>query len=236
MATFSEHRGDIFSSEAQSIVVTVNTVGIMGAGIALEARLRWPRVFEDYVRECESGVIRAGRPTLHSAGRFDVILFPTKIDWKHPSSLRLVEQGLEGLVRLTGKRELQSVAMPHLGCSHGGLSWSEVKPMIIAIMSQVEGLHVELWEFIPDFVDPFFLEFRHKFLSMTPSAIAEWTGLSKRTISIVEKRLSSENFENFIQFRSARGIGIGTAEKIYRAAFTESQPALQQSLFVDEEP
>lgn len=131
MGKFKALIGDLFGSDAQTLVNTVNCVGIMGKGIALEFKKRFPAMFEDYARRCEQGRVRLGEPYLYEDDSGVKILnFPTKDHWRSSSRIGDIEQGLNHLADHQTQWGITSLAMPPLGCGNGGLEWSEVGPLI----------------------------------------------------------------------------------------------------------
>lgn len=122
--------GDIFSSPAQVIVNTVNTVGVMGKGIALEFKKRYPRMFEAYKIMCEKKDFKIGKLALFYEPDHWILLFPTKENWRYPSKIEYIEKGLDKFVREYAERGISSIAFPKLGCGNGELSWDDVKPLM----------------------------------------------------------------------------------------------------------
>jgi len=137
-AMFKALIGDLFESRAQTLVNTVNCVGVMGKGVALEFKKRFPANFEDYAARCERKQVRLGQPYLYRdpSGR-SIVNFPTKDHWRSPARLRDIERGLDYFVRHIEEWGIQSVAMPPLGCGNGGLEWSEVGPLIYRKLHQL---------------------------------------------------------------------------------------------------
>lgn len=125
--------GDLFASKAQTLVNTVNCVGVMGKGVALEFKKRFPRMATDYVARCERNQVRLGEPYLYSDGTGTrIINFPTKGHWRSSSRLADIERALDYLAAHIPEWGVTSLALPPLGCGNGGLSWSEVGPLIYA--------------------------------------------------------------------------------------------------------
>ncbi len=123
--------GDLFRSRAQTLVNTVNCVGVMGKGVALEFKKRWPDMFEDYKRRCELRQVRLGEPYLYrDTTGLSIINFPTKDHWRSSARIGDIERGLDYLIIHADEWKLSSIAMPPLGCGNGGLEWSEVGPLI----------------------------------------------------------------------------------------------------------
>ena len=123
--------GDLFESRACAWVNTVNCVGVMGKGVALEFKKRFPDMFEDYRARCERRQVLLGEPYVYrDASARMVINFPAKDHWRSPSRLADIERGLDHFAAHVLDWELTSVAMPALGCGYGGLEWAEVGPLI----------------------------------------------------------------------------------------------------------
>lgn len=123
--------GDLFASQAQTLVNTVNCVGIMGKGVAEQFKKRFPPMFEDYKNRCAKKAVRLGEPYLYrDLSGTNIINFPTKDHWRSPSRLCDIERGLDYLAAHVAEWGIESLAMPPLGCGNGGLEWSEVGPLI----------------------------------------------------------------------------------------------------------
>ena len=125
-------KGDIFSSQADILVNPVNCVGTMGKGLALVFKKRFPDAFDEYVALCASGVLSPGKPHLcKSLFPPQIVLFPTKDHWRGAAKVEFIDQGLNELTKILIKHKVSSVAIPHLGCGLGGLSWkNEVLPLV----------------------------------------------------------------------------------------------------------
>lgn len=120
----------LFTSPAQTLVNTVNTVGVMGKGVALEFKGRYPEMFRRYVHFCESGDLQTGKLYLYTGPDKWVLNFPTKQDWRGPSKMEWIEVGLRKFVAVYELRGITSVAFPQLGCGSGGLCWEDVRPLM----------------------------------------------------------------------------------------------------------
>lgn len=123
--------GDLFESRAQTLVNTVNCVGVMGKGVAEQFKKRFPGMFEDYKRRTDRKSVRLGEPYLYrNSSGIQIVNFPTKNYWRSPSRLTDIEHGLDYLSSHVEEWGITSLAMPPLGCGNGGLEWSEVGPLI----------------------------------------------------------------------------------------------------------
>lgn len=142
--------GDILHADVEALVNTVNCVGIMGRGIAMQFRKAFPDNYEVYKSVCERKELRPGMMLVHEMGRIHnpqyIINFPTKRHWKGKSRIEDIASGLKSLVEEVRKRNIKSIAVPSLGCGLGGLDWSEVRPMIEQAFSTLPEVHVLLFE------------------------------------------------------------------------------------------
>ena len=118
--------GDIFNSSCEYLVNPVNTVGVMGKGLALQFKEKFPENFNKYKKYCQSGDFVVGKLLIISENNKKIINFPTKIHWKDNSKMKFIEDGLEKLKIAIEKRNIKSVAMPKIGCGLGGLDWNTV--------------------------------------------------------------------------------------------------------------
>ncbi len=129
-------KGDFFDYIADIRVNTVNCVGVMGAGVALIFKNKFPKMYDEYLRECKQGRVKIGLPhvwkdnQMFNATGVTIINFPTKDHWKNPSEYEFVEKGLVWLRQYLSNKGNVTITLPALGCGHGGLDWERVKNMI----------------------------------------------------------------------------------------------------------
>ncbi|GAB5525415.1 MAG: hypothetical protein Roseis2KO_32870 [Roseivirga sp.] len=129
-------KGDFFDFEADIRVNTVNCVGVMGAGAALQFKKKYPAMFKDYAQACKQGKVKIGEPHLWRENEMfkdesvTIINLPTKKHWKNPSEYSYVEAGLKWLKKFLLDKPSSTITLPALGCGHGGLDWNKVRPMI----------------------------------------------------------------------------------------------------------
>lgn len=129
----STGKGNLVHADADALVNTVNTVGVMGKGIALQFKRSYPSMFHDYKTAAKRNAIRLGTMHVWETGQLCpryIINFPTKGHWREESKLRDIEAGLVDLVRVVRELRITSIAVPPLGCGHGGLHWDDVEPLI----------------------------------------------------------------------------------------------------------
>lgn len=141
--------GNLLESTAHAYVNAVNTVGVMGKGIALQFKQAFPDVFKQYAKDCKHGKVQVGKMHVIEVVNFTspryIINFPTKEHWRNPSKMIDIEVGLADLVRVIQHYDIQSLALPPLGCGNGGLDWQEVRPKIMAALAPL-GIDVYLYE------------------------------------------------------------------------------------------
>lgn len=140
--------GNMFDIGADVLVNTVNCVGVMGCGVALEFRRRYPKMFREYRRCCNMNEIVPG--TMWAWKTEDeklVVNFPTKKHWRNSSQYSYVEDGLRALRKLLSERSSGSVvAIPALGCGHGGLDWTSVLAMIKKELADLDHLNIHIFQ------------------------------------------------------------------------------------------
>lgn len=146
-----EGHGNLLPADAEVLVNTVNTVGVMGKGLALQFRRAYPEMFEVYAEACKRGEVVLGRvhvwPTGATTGPRFVVSFPTKGHWRARSDLADlgdVRTGLVDLERVVRDLEIRSIAVPALGCGFGRLAWTEVGPLILSAFSHLTDIEVTI--------------------------------------------------------------------------------------------
>ncbi|MGI8913186.1 MAG: type II toxin-antitoxin system antitoxin DNA ADP-ribosyl glycohydrolase DarG [Chloroflexota bacterium] len=145
-----EHgHGNLLKTDAEALVNTVNCVGVMGKGVALQFKQAFPESYRRYVQACAAGEVQPGRmfvvPTDGLVNPKFIINFPTKRHWKAKSRLEDIDAGLQALVEEVQQRGIRSIALPALGCGNGGLQWSEVRPRIEAAFAALAEVRVVMF-------------------------------------------------------------------------------------------
>lgn len=136
-------QGDLLAARTEALVNTVNTVGVMGAGLASQFKQRFPSNYAAYAIACRAGVVQPGRMFVCQTDSFNaarllprwIINFPTKRHWQDASRIEDIRAGLVALIDEIHEREIRSIAVPQLGCGYGGLSWKAVRPLIEAALA-----------------------------------------------------------------------------------------------------
>jgi len=143
-------QGNLLEEEAEALVNTVNCVGVMGKGIALQFKQAFPENFRQYEKACKTGEVQPGRMFTVPTGSLlyprYIINFPTKRHWKGKSKIEDIKSGLKALVAEVQQLGVSSIAIPPLGCGNGGLNWGEVKPLIESAFAQLPDVQVVIFE------------------------------------------------------------------------------------------
>ncbi len=142
--------GDIFEEDVEALVNSVNCVGVMGRGIALQFKNRFPENFKAYSQACKRSEVMPGRMFVYETGALSnprfIINFPTKRHWRGKSRMEDIETGLQALVQEIRERKIRSIAIPPLGTNLGGLNWNDVRPRIETALASMDDLAVVLYE------------------------------------------------------------------------------------------
>ena len=141
---------DIFNANVEALVNTVNCVGVMGRGIALQFKKRFPENFTEYEKACKKNEVVPGKMFVYSTGnilnnRF-IINFPTKRHWRNPSYYKDIEAGLVNLKNVIIQNNIKSIAIPPLGCGLGGLDWNIVKTKIELVLNELNDVEIIIFE------------------------------------------------------------------------------------------
>lgn len=185
--SYRELNGNLFASSADALVNTVNCVGPMGKGIALEFRRRFPEMFAVYKETCEKGLLRPGQILPYRKSSPWVLNFAVKDDWKHPSRVEWVEQCLEKFCQWYPTVGLRSVAFPWMGAMNGRIPLEQIQQVTRHYLSNLPDLDVEVYSFDPKSSDPLF-----------------------DTLSRLNASLTS------VEFQRQSGIRIGQVEELYK--------------------
>lgn len=144
-----EATGNLLTAPTEAQVNTVNTAGVMGAGVALQFRQAYPEMFRAYAKACKAGEVQPGRMHVFERATFEnpkfIINFPTKRHWRGKSRIEDIEAGLRELVAVVHRLRIKSLALPPLGCGNGGLNWALVRPMIERAFAGLPEVQVHLY-------------------------------------------------------------------------------------------
>jgi len=214
-------KGNIFTTKCQTIVNTVNCVGVMGAGIAYEFKLRFPEMFEKYKQFCDKGQINIGNLWIYKLTKYDnenyeyILNFPTKKHWKYPTKIEYLEKGLQKFIDTYKQKGILSIAFPLLGASKGGLS-EEISIAIMKKYLDKVDIPVEIWYFDPNAKDDLYENFKDKFLNLNVNLIKEQSKLRMDFINKIKVALEREDINSLNGLLRVKGIGDVSLEKSFR--------------------
>jgi O-acetyl-ADP-ribose deacetylase (regulator of RNase III) len=210
--------GNIFNSHAQTIVNTVNCVGVMGKGIALVFKLRYPKMFDIYKKLCSAGEIQIGKLWLYRDEPAVpwVLNFPTKYHWKYPSKMEYIELGLKKFLSTYKGKGISSIAFPLLGTFNGGLNKNDVLNLMVKYLSLCD-IPVEIYEYNPLVADDLFDSFKLKWMLVSESnEVREKTRLSKKQVKAITEAILSEDVKSMVSLLECDGVGVRTLEKCFK--------------------
>ncbi|MDA8226267.1 MAG: macro domain-containing protein [Desulfitobacterium hafniense] len=143
-------KGNLLEADAEALVNTVNCVGVMGKGIALQFKQAFPQNFQQYEKACKAEHVQPGKMFVVETNSFInpkfIINFPTKRHWKGKSKIEDIDSGLNALVEVVKRLDIKSIAIPPLGCGNGGLDWKLVRPRIEAAFKELHSIRVFVYE------------------------------------------------------------------------------------------
>lgn len=210
--------GNIFTTECQTIVNTINCIGVMGAGIAYEFRLRHPEMFIEYKNYCNQGLIDIGKLWIYNVPEptsyKKILNFPTKRHWKHPSKIEYLELGLQKFLDTYKLKNITSIAFPLLGADKGGISKNISLNIMQQYLNKID-IEVEIWHFDHTSKDDLFDDFKSKFLTLDETIIKEQSKLRIDVIRKIKNALYNNDINSLSGLLSVKGIGNMSLEKSF---------------------
>lgn len=216
-------KGNIFNSRLDVIVNTVNCVGVMGKGIALVFKLRYPKMFDLYKEYCLSHLIGIGKLWLYKGeeGVPWVLNFPTKFHWKYPSKMEYIEKGLQKFVETYKEKKITSIAFPLLGTNNGGLDKQEVLSLMCTYLRKCD-IPIEIYEYDASAPDDLFEKFKENWNKIPDNNkkdiltdVNTKGRITQKQIDIINQAVSSDSVKSMITLIESDGIGIKTMEKCF---------------------
>lgn len=206
------YSGTVFNVDAQALVNTVNCVGVMGAGIALEFQLRYPKMYQDYTVKCKNKLIKTGHVDyFKNDDGITIINFPTKWHFKYPSQLSWIEQGLQNFVETYKRHDIQSVAFPKLGTNKGGLNWEQVR---LVMEKYLGNLDIKIYICLDNLKDAEGIEKKmlDRFNSTNTMQLNDVVKLSEKQKVNIDK---GKPYKRFWHIRESESIGIKTYSTLF---------------------
>jgi len=217
VGSISHIHGNIFDSSMQTIVNTVNCVGFMGGGIALEYKRRYPDMYKEYKEYCLNGTLKMGELHIWKEEEPWILNFPTKIHFKDPSKEEFIEKGLNKFVSNYRKHAIESIAFPQLGTQLGGLDWENtVKPIMYKYLDALD-VQVEIYEFDKNADDLLFINLRNILQKFSNDDFKTYLDIGKKTSENIMQNLDIR-ITSMRDMEYVPGIGEKALEKIYSLA------------------
>lgn len=219
-------KGNIFNTKAQTIVNTINCVGVMGKGIALVYKLRYPKMFDLYSEYCKSKLIGIGKLWLYKGDPEApwVLNFPTKFHWKYPSKMEYIEKGLQKFVETYKDKGITSIAFPMLGTHNGGLDKDEVLSLMKRYLSQCD-IPIEIYDYDPSIPDDLFETFKLKWNAIPNADKRKVTGIrTQKQIDTIDYAVNSGDIHSMIALIEFNGIGLKTMEQCFQIVMKRLVP------------
>lgn len=209
-----ERTGNIFTTKCETLVNTINCVGVMGAGIAYEFRLRYPDMYEKYKKYCIEKNIDIGILWIYKSIDKNVLNFPTKFDWKYPSKIEYLEKGLQKFVDTYQQKEITSIAFPLLGAQKGGISTKNSLEIMIKYLSKCD-IDIEIWHFDPSAKDDLYEEFKSVFTEIDDNTIKDQSKIRIDIVKKIRQSITNPNINSLSGLLSVKGIGDTSLEKLF---------------------
>lgn len=228
MSRCKDKHGNIFTSRCQTLVNTVNCHGVMGAGIALEFKLRYPRMFTEYEDRCRDGEMRIGSlwlynpdaesqasgPSRRPEGEKWVLNFPTKKHWRHPSRIEYLDRGLEAFLRSYRDMGITSIAFPLLGATNGGIPEEESLEIMKRHLDRCE-IPVEIYRYDPRARDDLYGRFKEALESKSDDEVSRESGLRRHSVAQIREAVRREDINSLSRLAAVKGIGGRTLERSF---------------------
>ena len=223
-------KGNIFNTTCQTLVNTVNCVGIMGKGIALECKLRLPDMFEKYKEFCEKKLIKPGSLQLWSNSKPWVLNFPTKVHWKDPSKIEYLEKGLDKFKSEYSKKNITSIAFPLLGASLGGLSEELVYKTMIKYLEPLKNIDIEIYEYDANAGDDLFDLFHQKVWRFSVDDYKKNLKINKIAAENLKRAIDEKDVKSMLGIQDLSQVGLKAIESIHEFIRSKENIMIQSQL------
>ena len=210
-----EKTGNIFTTKCQTIVNTVNCVGVMGAGIAYEFRLRHPDMFTKYQALCDNKHLDIGKLWIYSTDEIKILNFPTKYDWKYPSKEEYLHKGLQKFIETYKQKGITSVAFPLLGAQKGGIT-PEISLAIMENYLKDCDIDIEIWHFDPSAEDDLYNQFRSVLQELDDTTIKNESKIRIDIVKKIREALDDKSINSISGLLRVKGIGDISLEKLFK--------------------
>jgi O-acetyl-ADP-ribose deacetylase (regulator of RNase III) len=221
--------GNIFTTTHQTIVNTVNCFGVMGAGLALEYKYRYPEMFLRYKEICDKKLLDIGKLYLYKTNQKWILNFPTKHHWKFNTKPEYLIKGLQKFKETYKEKGIISIAFPLLGAQNGGITKEQSLEILEKYLANIE-IPIEIYQYEKNAPDNLFETFSKTFLSQTNSELKKTTLLKEDKINKIKDILENKGLNNMGQLTTF-SIGEATIQKCFDYAMCANTLNIQTNLF-----
>jgi len=208
-------KGNIFNTKCQTLVNTVNCIGVMGKGMALECKLRFPEMFIKYKDCCDKKLFKPGYLQLYKNSKPWILNFPTKIHWKDPSKIEYLEEGLKKFQDEYLSKNISSIAFPLLGASLGGLSEELVYETMTKYLEPLNNINIEIYEYDYMASDNLFDIFYNKVSEFTVDDYKLVLKLNKTAAENLKNAIDGKSVKSMLGIQDVPQIGTKAIESIH---------------------
>ncbi|WP_296947725.1 macro domain-containing protein [uncultured Dysgonomonas sp.] len=221
-------KGNIFTTQCQTIVNTINCVGVMGAGIAYECRLRYPIMYERYVELCKEKKLNIGMLWIYKSENKWIMNFPTKYHWKYESKQEYLEKGLQKFLETYKERGITSIAFPLLGASNGGIPENISLQIMKNYLEQCD-IDIEIYHYDPLAYDDLYIRFKTLWNKIPEKELAQRSNLRIDFVRKVKTAMEDDKIRSLSRLLTVKGIGDVTLEKSFQ--FINNYKENEQNIF-----
>ncbi len=223
-------KGNIFNTKCQTLVNTVNCIGVMGKGMALECKLRFPEMFIKYKDSCDKKLFKPGYLQIYKNSKPWILNFPTKIHWKDPSKIEYLEQGLKKFQDEYLNKNISSIAFPLLGASLGGLSEELVYETMTKYLEPLNNIDIEIYEYDYMASDNLFDIFYNKVSEFTVDDYKLVLKLNKTSAENLKNAIDGKSVKSMLGIQHVPQIGTKAIESIHNFIRDDKDISIQKSL------
>lgn len=206
--------GNIFNADTQTVVNTINCVGAMGKGIALIFRMLYPDMYRKYREYCRKGMIDVGKLWLYKSENQWVLNFPTKKDWRYPSKIEYISDGLDKFVATYKEKGITSISFPLLGTFNGGLDENKMLNLMKNRLSSCD-IPIYIYIFAKDSDDRIYRAFKERWRELTSTELYESVG-SYKSIAKIQDAIDNDEVGNMLSLMYAIGLDTKVFERCFR--------------------
>ena len=223
-------KGNIFNTNCQTLVNTVNCIGVMGKGMALECKLRFPEMFIKYKDSCDKKLFKPGYLQIYKNSKPWILNFPTKIHWKDPSKIEYLEKGLKKFQDEYLNKNISSIAFPLLGASLGGLSEELVYETMTKYLEPLKNINIEIYEYDYLASDNLFDIFYNNVSDFTVEDYKLLLKLNKTAAENLKNAIDGKSVKSMLGIQDVPQIGTKAIESIHNFIRDDKDISIQKSL------